>query len=321
MKKSLQRILARLGSAAKMPGFGFLRGSVDHGFQKLPFHRSEQLAQKAFCYFNQGMADRYANFHPKMIRRAVDFGYLGWPRKILSEVKGRDILDVGCGTGLHAVGYLVVGVRSYTGIDPKIDFDSDISKNLTARNREHFGWTPKEMMAQLPRVKLISGTFEEMAPDLAFDVAVLHNVTEHLINIEDVFHGVWMRLREDGVMIFNHHNYYCWNGHHQAPKFVAEIDHNDAQQRKFLDWRHLELDEETRQSLQDKLNFISMDDLLAITLKYFEIDEWREIPIDERRGSERLTSEIMERYGSYSRRDLSIQNVYCRARRKRTIGT
>ena len=37
--------------------------------------------------------------------------------------KSFTFLDVGCGMGLDGIGMIVVGARSYTGIDPIIDFD------------------------------------------------------------------------------------------------------------------------------------------------------------------------------------------------------
>ena len=116
---------------------------------------------------------------PKLLKRAVEFNYLSWPRKIFDYVRDKDLLDVGCGTGLHAIGYVVAGVNSYTGLDPRIDFSSDRGKNIRTRQWEQFGWTPSDIMRQLPHVRFIPGTIEEIAPEVTFDIDVLHNVTEH----------------------------------------------------------------------------------------------------------------------------------------------
>jgi SAM-dependent methyltransferase len=275
-----------------------------------------RAACEAYFHFNGRDFESRRNFNRDMIRRAVEFDYLSWPRKIAADVRGKDVLDVGCGTGLHAVGFLVFGVKSYTGLDPILKMDSDISKNLRKRTKEHFGWTPAEVQALLPRVELISGTFEQVAPDRTFDIAVLHNVTEHLINIEEVFQGVWQRLRPDGRILFNHHNYYCWNGHHQSPKFVEEIDPADPQQRKFLDWNHLDLDPETEASLAGKLNRIRLDEIRTLTERHFEIVSWEEIPSEPERGAGRLTDEILRRFPQYSRRELTTQNVLGCGRRR-----
>ena len=282
------------------------------------FHNDPGLACRAYRLFNERGRDSKRNFHRDLIRRAVEFDYVSWPRKITADVRGKDVLDVGCGTGLHAVGFLVVGVKSYTGMDPILDLNNDRSKNLRKRTKEHFGWTPAQVQRLLPRVQLIAGTFEQVAPDRTFDIAILHNVTEHLIQIEEVFEGVWQRLRPEGSILYNHHNYYCWNGHHQPPKFVAEIDPDDPAQKKFLDWNHLDLDPETEASLAGKLNRIRLDEIRALTERYFEIDSWDEIPSEAKRGAGRLTDEIRRRFSQYSERELTTQNVLCRARKRET---
>jgi SAM-dependent methyltransferase len=275
-----------------------------------------RAACKAYFRFNGRDADSLRNFNRDLIRRAVEFDYVSWPRKIAADVHGRDVLDVGCGTGLHAVGFLVVGVKSYTGLDPILKLHKDRSKNLRTRTKDHFGWTPAQVQELLPRVALIPGSFEQVAPEKTFDIAVLHNVTEHLINIAEVFEGVWQRLRPDGRILFSHHNYYCWNGHHQPPKFVAEIDPDDPDQQKFLDWNHLALDPKTDASLAGKINAIRLDEIRALTERYFQIVSWEEIPSEPERGAGRLTDEIRRRFPQYSEREFTTQNVLCRARRR-----
>lgn len=287
------------------------------------FHNDPEAACAAYYLFNTRSLGRWRSFDRDMIRRAVEFDYLNWPRKIAADVQGKDMLDVGCGTGLHAIGFLVVGVKSYTGMDPLLEMDSDLGYNMrkqtSSRNnrpQEHFGWTAAEIQRRLPRVRLVPGTFEQVAPDKTFDVAVLHNVTEHLLHIEEVFKGVWRRLRPDGACVFNHHNYYSWNGHHQPPKFVDEISADDPEQRKFLDWNHLDLEAETAEVISKELNRIRLDELRALSEKYFTIEDWKETPSDSRRGGGRLTDEIRRRFPQYSDREFTTQNVLCRARKR-----
>lgn len=280
------------------------------------FHNDPSAACRAYYLFNRRTFASRRNFNRKMIRRAVEFDYLSWPRKIAADVQGKDMLDVGCGTGLHAIGFLVVGVKTYNGMDPILDRNSDVSKNLRTRTKEHFRWTPAQVEQRLPRVQLISGTFEQVAPEKTFDIAVLHNVTEHLINIEEVFEGVWQRLRPDGTILYNHHNYYCWNGHHQPPKFVDEISAGDPNQQKFLDWNHLALDPETEAALAGKLNRIRLDEIRALTERYFQVESWQEIPSGPNRGAGRLTDEIRRRFPQCTDREFTTQNVLCRARKR-----
>lgn len=290
-----------------------------HKPNHLKFHNDPEAAREAYFQYNGDTAESRHRYHPELIARAIDFGYLGWPRKIAGDVYGKDVLDVGCGTGLHAVGYVVVGCRTYTGVDPKMKRDSDRSKDLRRARKAPFGWTPRQMMDLLPHVALIPGTFEDMAPDATYDIAVLHNVTEHLLDLETVFRGIWERLRPDGVLLFNHHNFYCWNGHHQPPKTVEAIDPDDPEQMKYLDWAHLSFEPPEGHAFLTSLNRIRMDDLRAITDRYFDVFHWEEKPIDALRGANRLTPEILERCKQYSKRELTTQHVLCRASRRPNI--
>ena len=252
----------------------------------------------------------------KLIERAVEFNYLSWPRKIFAYVRDKDLLDVGCGTGLHAIGYVVAGVNSYTGLDPKIDLSSDRGKNLRTGQWEQFGWTPSDIMQQLPHVRFIPGTFEEIAPEVTFDIVVLHNVTEHLHNLEEVFKGTVKRLRPDGKILYNHHNFFCWNGHHKMPKSIMDIDLDDPIQSKYIDWGHVTLAESHTDELSKNLNKIRIDDLRCLTEKYFKIETWKEIPSKPEQGCIRFTNEIIDKYPKYEKREFIIQNVFCVAKVK-----
>ena len=285
--------------------------------RKVDYADRPRKACLAYFLFNGLSFRSLRDFESRMIRRAAEFGYMDWPRRIREDVRGADILDVGCGTGLHAIGFLVVGVKSYTGLDPMIKVNTDRSKNIhKGGTKERFGWTPAQIQRRLSRVRLISGTFEQMAPDMTFDVAVLHNVTEHLMKIEEVFRGVWERLRPDGIIVFTHHNFYCWNGHHMKPQFVREIDRTDPEQLKFLDWNHLTYEPGPDEYIARRLNRIRLDELRALTERYFAIELWRETASDENRGAGRLTDEIRARFPGGTDPEFTTQNVLCRARKR-----
>ena len=257
----------------------------------------------------------------KLIKRAIEFNYLAWPRKIYAYVHDKDLLDVGCGTGLHAIGYVVAGVNSYTGVDPKMDLSSDRGKNLRNRQWERFGWTPSDIMGQLPHVRFIPGTFEDVAPEVTFDIVVLHNVTEHLHNLEEIFRGIVKRLRRDGKILYNHHNFFSWNGHHKMPKTIMDIDMDDPMQRKYVDWGHVALAETHTDELSQSLNKIRMDDLRRLTEKYFAIENWEEIPSKREQGRARLNDEILHKYPNYQKREFIIQNVLCIAGMKEPMAS
>ena len=68
-----------------------------------------------------------------------------------------------------------------------------------------------------------------------FDVATLHNATEHLTDLPGVFASVARLLRPGEHLIFSHHNWFSWNGHHQEPKTAGRIDPDNTEQRRFVD--------------------------------------------------------------------------------------
>ena len=122
-----------------------------------------------------------------ILRQMENFGYGSWPKKVGRYVKGREVLDIGCGRGLHGIGYLKQGARSYLGVDPGIDLDSDLAKNQRTKQWIGFGWTSRDLMQAIPGFRLMPGSVEDLDADAQFDVVVMHTVTEHLMNIENVF--------------------------------------------------------------------------------------------------------------------------------------
>jgi len=42
------------------------------------------------------------------------------------------------------------------------------------------------------------------------------------MDIEAVFDAIRERLRPDGLLIFRHHNFFAWNGHHLAPREISQ---------------------------------------------------------------------------------------------------
>ncbi|BBO73546.1 hypothetical protein DSCW_09630 [Desulfosarcina widdelii] len=246
-----------------------------------------------------------------LYKRALKFGYFSWPKKINKFTHNLDVIDVGCGTGLHAIGYDFFGVKSYTGLDPKIQYDNCNGKNLRKRIYEDFKYSPKDIMKEIDTIHYISGTFEDIDPKNKFDIAVLHNVTEHLLNLEDVLYGISKILKTNGKILFNHHNFFCWNGHHKVPKTIYDIKKNDPIQKNYIDWKHLEIPYDKNSELFKKLNRISIDQLKKLTQKYFLIETWNEIKSTKEYGIERLTPEIIKRHDCYTKKELSIQHIFC----------
>ena len=277
------------------------------------------LREHARYFLNNGVSPRTVRqFTPELIHKAYDFGYIHWPKHLQRHVKRRDVLDVGCGMGLHGVGFVLSGVRSYTGCDPIVDLESDVVKNPRRGQREACGWTPRQITTRFPQLQYVAGGLDDVPAGKRFDVVTLHNTTEHLIDIADIFAALIDRLHANGLLIFNHHNYFAWNGHHLAPKSVRAIVPSDARQGKVVDWAHLDADTdaELRSYLATRVNRITLDQLRALTEQHYAIEEWDEALSNEEQGRGRLTPEILARHPAMTRRDLETQSVYCVARKR-----
>jgi len=284
------------------------------GERKREYHLYPRSAMRKYFEFNGYGLRSLLEFSPRLIRLAVEFDYAAWPRKIASDIQGRDVLEVGCGGGLHAIGYMIVGVRRYVGVEPRMDLDLSYAKNRRKRRKEEVGTTPRQMVRRFRRLRFLPGSIEDVALGEDFDVIILHNVTEHLMRIDEAFQQVSEHLRPGGLVIFNHHNFYCWNGHHKPPKYVEDIDPVSPEQKRYIDWNHLLMGPDKEATyLKSQVNRIRLDDLRALTEKHFQIETWYEREIDDRRGAGRLTGEIRARYPQLTVRELTTQGVFCKA--------
>jgi hypothetical protein len=97
--------------------------------------------------------------------------------------------------------------------------------------------------------------------------------------------------------------------------FVSEIDPNDAEQKKYVDWAHIRFEPPAGHYFSSGLNRISLDALKALTERYYEIEIWRELASRKSVGGKRLTQEIVASFPELTRRDLKIHNVFCVAKR------
>lgn len=265
-----------------------------------------------------------AKFRSDIAHRAAEFGYFKWPLQIQRHIRGKRVLDVGCGAGMDAIGFITLGAREYVGIDPTVNLDSDVVKNRNgSRSRGgrlpklSFGWTPNDISAAFPQLSFFKGTFEELREQRdfkKFDVISLYTVTEHLMQIDEVFEGCASLLKDNGKLIYYHHNYYCWNGHHMLPKRVSDLDENDPEQQQFMDWRHVLFDPPEDHLFRRWLNRIRLDELKAVTGKHFSIQKWQEI--EDKDGRVRLTDAIRQELHAYSERELTTAKVLCIAHKR-----
>ena len=277
----------------------------------LSISESKEHALRGFWANSAEHPWRAAAYQPKILVRAQEFGYMRWPDRIRQHLYGKDVLDIGCGPGLHGLGFLAAGAKSYLGLDPILKPDRDRSKNLTEARKEPFGWTPNQISRLVPPWRALGQPVGETPRERRFDLCTLHNVTEHLHFLEEVFADIAARLRSGGKILYNHHNYYCWNGHHLPPKTVAKIDLSDTKQREMIDWKHVNFEPTPDHYIARGLNRVKLDDLIEITERYFDIEELKEVRSRSDQGIDRLTDEIRAVHSDLTERDLATQNLFC----------
>ncbi|WP_183097643.1 methyltransferase [Nocardioides pelophilus] len=280
------------------------------------------LSKIAFFVHAADPEEALRSYDAHLVEVSAEFGYITWPRRIQEHVRGRRVIDVGCGFGGFGVGFLVAGASSYVGLDPAMNMDSSAARNKRLRQRADMGITPRQIADDLPAIHLVRGKSEDLAFDEQFDTISLHNVTEHLAEPDLVFAGLVPLCHADTAVVFHHHNYYCWNGHHDPPVQPAQLDLSSPAHTAVYDWRHIDLlpDLPPGHRYLTGLNRIRLDELRAITERYFDIERWDEIP-SSAATLDRFTPEILDRVRrtipDLTERDLVVHAVLAVARPKR----
>ena len=166
---------------------------------------------------------------------AYKYGYLGWARKINTHLKSKSVLEIGVGSGLHAIGYIIHGAKNFTGIEPFCDFDNSIGVNKKTGKSENLELSLNQIMKSSLNIKYIKNDFNLERFKEKFDLVILHNVTEHLMEINESFKKISKLLNDEGSLLFNQHSYYCWYGHHMQHRTVDKITNTDAEQKNYID--------------------------------------------------------------------------------------
>lgn len=256
-----------------------------------------------------------------LFSEAIRYGYLDWPRRIARWVAGNDVLDIGCGHGLHFVGFLFAGATSYTGVDPSLRMDEPTIKDFRGVHGKFVETThtARSIADSHPSVRFIPSELAAIPPEQKFDLVVMHNVTEHLMRIGADFARIHDLLRPGGILIYQHPNYYAWSGHHMKPRNLAELIESDPEQQKYFDWGHATERADWPDSIKLFQNRIRLRDLHALTSRHFRIECWTEWLSRVPEGGARLTAEIRARHPELTEQDFLTKMVICIAH-KRVIG-
>ena len=110
-----------------------------------------------------------------------------WPalKKLLPDLQGRRLLDLGCGFGWHCGYALARGAASAVGVD--------ISEKMLAEGRRKF-----------PEVQFIQGAIEDIDfPDGSFDLVLSSLALHYLESVDGLFKKVSRVLTPAGRFIFS----------------------------------------------------------------------------------------------------------------------
>jgi SAM-dependent methyltransferase len=279
---------------------------------KYPYDRDEETAVRRLLTHHPPLSELEAQKVALFTREAVRLGFVSWPRKVtgLVDVAGCRVLDVGCGNSLHGVGFLIAGVGDYLGIDPHLNLDAASLKSKVTHQFESIGFTLGEVNdCYLPIQLATASTTDLVKSGWLFDVVVLHNVTEHVMDLEKLFQDLFYLTRRGGKIIFHHHNFFSWDGHHCSPKWEDDININDLSQALVVDWAHLSSNFPSDHYVSRGLNRVTLDELAAAVSNYFEIEMWKEIVSPKGRGAGRFHKLSEPGSPEYSYRDLTTKNV------------
>ena len=287
----------------------------------LPWHEDSLYAKVAHFAFKEDLLSAIQSYNPELISMSVEYGYLTWPKRIQNFILNKSVLDVGCGFGGYGTGFLAAGTREYTGLDPAMDLDSKTAKNKILRAWASMPKTPRQIMESNPQITLIQGKSEDIAHSRHYDVISLHNVTEHLMDIGRVFEGFRPLMLPETMIVFLHHHFYAWNGHHHAPVKPENFAVDDEMHKKYADWAHVIHGSEFPEDdyINTGLNQITLEELKSLTEQHFEIVQWQE-NYSRKPVLERLTPELLEAAlaarPNVTRKDLELHTVFCVARLK-----
>ncbi|MBF0495594.1 MAG: methyltransferase domain-containing protein [Deltaproteobacteria bacterium] len=256
-----------------------------------------------------------------VLEKIIKYGYLNAIVDFIStslQISDGCLLDVGCGSCWSAPFFLGRGAKCYHGVDVMTDLSTrtilDYRAFSAGRYKEMYQELPvslNDLLSCFPDIQIIKKHIREVELGGAcYDHVVMLNVTEHLEQPREDLAHVASLMNTDGHILINHHNYYCWTGHHDQPQALAEYDPEDIPMGELADWNHvINLDFFDKKT--SGLNLIRLHELLDILTTYFCIYRIEKIPPAPERGRNRMTPEIRKALAKYYDDELFTEMLRC----------
>lgn len=140
-------------------------------------------------YDNQKFFDNYSKMYRSQngLTGAGEWHIL---QKLLPNLKGKKILDLGCGYGWHCRYAIENGANSVTGVD--------ISTKMIEKARE---------INNLPNIKYIVSPIENIEfKSHEYDLVLSSLVFHYIENLENLFQKIANTLKKEGNFIFSVYN-------------------------------------------------------------------------------------------------------------------
>lgn len=169
---------------------------IDKQCDTLKTNRESKMA-KQNVYDNEGFFENFKDTRSKKINfnDCIETPIL---LSLLPEVRGKTVLDIGCGMGQHAKQYSNMGAKSVIGID--------ISERMLEYAKEHFnGENITYLRLALEDISALDDRFDLVTSSLVFDYAE---------NLDELMRNVYRLMNSGAYFVFSmsHPMATAWDG-------------------------------------------------------------------------------------------------------------
>lgn len=215
-----------------------------------------------------------------------------------SLLPGANVVELqGGAPALNSLVLRAFGAASYTGVLDPGDWDRRSYRSPVTTLRVKSAFSPADLEKLDRGVTFVQDLTE--VPLGSADI-VLIRPERSLAALDDAFRTASQLLKPGGHLRLNWRNTRSWSGHGRAPQTAAEINLQDPEQVKLVDWLHVGAGNKSVPKLQQIREHIEAR---------FRIESWFE-ELDDPEALIRMSPRILKRHASLSLPDLICRNVF-----------